>query len=54
MAASGMKILAVSDLEEAARIAVKISHIVDIAKEVDLNIKVRRERDDEKTPIYLH
>eukprot|EP00095_Tigriopus_kingsejongensis_P012756 snap_masked-scaffold30_size591359-processed-gene-2.8 protein:Tk12756 transcript:snap_masked-scaffold30_size591359-processed-gene-2.8-mRNA-1 annotation:"succinyl-coa synthetase beta chain" len=33
MAGSGMKILAVADLEEAARIAVKISHMMEIAQE---------------------
>ena len=38
IAASGMKILPVSDLEEAARLAVKLSKIVEIAKDAHLNI----------------
>merc|ERR1711884_760258 len=37
---SGMKILPVSDLEEAARLAVKLSKIVEIAKETHLNINI--------------
>jgi len=40
IAASGMKILPVSDLEEAARLAVKLSKIVEIAKETHLNINI--------------
>ena len=35
---SGMKILPVSDLEEAARLAVKLSKIVEIAKEVSVDV----------------
>ena len=35
---SGMKILPVSDLEEAARLAVKLSKIVEISKEVQINV----------------
>ena len=40
IAASGMKILPVSDLEEAARLVVKLSMIVEIAKETHLNINI--------------
>merc|ERR1712079_362657 len=40
IAASGMKILPVSDLEEAARLVVKLSKIVEIAKETHLNINI--------------
>merc|ERR1712166_645688 len=35
---SGMKILPVSDFEEAARLAVKLSNIVGIARDADLNV----------------
>ena len=35
---SGMKILPVDNLEEAARLAVKLSNIVGIASDADLNI----------------
>ena len=35
-----MKILPVSDLEEAARLAVKLSKIVEIAKDAHLNINI--------------
>jgi len=38
IAASGMKILPVSDLEEAARLAVKLSKIVEIAKDAHINL----------------
>jgi len=40
IAASGMKILPVSDFEEAARLVVKLSKIVEIAKETHLNIAI--------------
>ena len=40
IAASGMKILPVSDLEEAARLACKLSKIVEIAKDAHLNINI--------------
>ena len=40
IAASGMKILPVSDLEEAARLVVKLSKIVEITKETHLNIAI--------------
>jgi len=35
---SGMKILPVDNLEEAARLAVKISMVVGIARDADLNV----------------
>ena len=35
---SGLKILPVSDLEEAARLSVKLSKIVHLAKDARLNI----------------
>ena len=38
IASSGLKILPVSDLEEAARLAVKISKIVEIAKEAQVDL----------------
>ena len=38
IAASGMRILPVSDLEEAARLAVKLSKIVEIAKDTQVTI----------------
>merc|ERR1712095_7073 len=40
IAASGMKILPVNDLDEAARLAVKLSKIVEIAKDAHLNINI--------------
>ena len=39
IASSGMKILPVNDLDEAARLAVKLSKIVEIAKEAHVSIK---------------
>merc|ERR1711936_719826 len=36
---AGLKILPVNDLDEAARLAVKLSKIVEIAKEAEINIK---------------
>jgi succinyl-CoA synthetase beta subunit len=46
IASSGLKILPVSDFEEAARLAVKISKIVEIAKDanVDLTFGGKKER----------
>ena len=41
IAASGMKILPVSDLEEAARLAVKLSKIVEIAKDLNINTELQ-------------
>merc|ERR1712166_1687347 len=38
IATSGMKILPVDNLEEAARLAVKLSNIVGIARDADLNV----------------
>merc|ERR1712183_420435 len=39
IAAAGLKILPVSDLEEAARLAVKLSKIVEIARDAHLDVK---------------
>ncbi len=39
IASSGMRILPVSDLEEAARLAVKLSKIVEIAKEAKVTVQ---------------
>ena len=46
IASSGLKILPVSDFEEAARLAVKISKIVEIAKDakVDLTFGGKEEK----------
>jgi len=52
IAASGMKILPVSDLEEAARLAVKISKIVTIAKEAHVGISFGADSAD--TPAFPH
>ena len=48
IASSGLKILPVSDLEEAARLAVKISKIVEIAKDaaVDLSFGAKKGADE--------
>ena len=51
IATSGMKILPVADLEEAARLAVKISKIVTIAKEAHVGISFGAE---ESGPAFLH
>ncbi len=40
IAASGLRILPVSDLEEAARLSVKLSKIVELAKEVQVNVHI--------------
>ena len=40
IAAAGLKILPCSDLEEAARLAVKLSKIVEIAKEADITLNI--------------
>lgn len=37
---SGLKILPVSDLEEAARLSVKLSKIVEIAKDANLKLSI--------------
>merc|ERR1712165_607821 len=52
IAASGMKILPVSDLEEAARLAVKISKIVTIAEEAHVGISFGADSAD--TPAFPH
>jgi len=51
IATSGMKILPVADLEEASRLAVKISKIVTIAKEAHVGISFGAE---ESGPAFLH
>ncbi len=38
IAASGLRILPVSDLEEAARLSVKLSKIVEIAKDAQITL----------------
>ena len=38
--ASGMRILPVSDLEEAARLTVKLSKIVSMAKDAHIEVKI--------------
>lgn len=52
IAASGMKILPCSDLEEAARLAVKISKIVTLAKDAHVGISFGSTDDNE--PAFLH
>merc|ERR1711872_518431 len=49
IASSGLKILPCSDLEEAARLACKLSKIVEIAKEAHVLIKFQSDQ-----PAYLH
>merc|ERR1719381_285297 len=49
IASSGMKILPVSELEEAARLVCKLSNIMSIAKEAQLLIKFNADQ-----PAYLH
>jgi len=39
IAASGLRILACDDLDEAAKMAVKLSDIVELAKEISVNVK---------------
>jgi len=39
IASSGMRILPCSDLEEAARLSVKLSKIVEIAKDAKINVQ---------------
>lgn len=46
IATSGLKILPISNLEEAARLAVKISKIVEIAKEARVNVSFGGEEKD--------
>jgi succinyl-CoA synthetase beta subunit len=45
IASSGLKILPVSDLEEAARLAVKISKIVEIAKDAHVDLQFGAKKD---------
>jgi len=49
IASSGLKILPVSELEEAARLTCKLSKIVEIAKEAHVLIKFQADQ-----PAYLH
>jgi len=51
IAASGMKILAVADLDEAARLACKLSKIVEIARDAQVLVDFGRTTDD---PLYHH
>jgi len=52
IATSGMKILPVSDLDEAARLAVKLSKIVEIAR--DAHVLVNFGGASKDTPLYPH
>jgi len=52
IATSGMKILPVSDLDEAARLAVKLSKIVEIAR--DAHVLVNFGGQSKDTPLYPH
>jgi len=49
IATSGLRILPVSDLEEAARLVCKLSKIVEIAKDVQINVKFNSD-----LPAYPH
>jgi len=49
IAASGLRILPVSDLEEAARLVCKLSKIVEIAKDAQINVKIHSDQ-----PAYPH
>ena len=40
IATSGMKILPISDLEEAARLSVKLSKIIAMAKDAHIDVKI--------------
>jgi len=52
IASSGMKILPVSDLDEAARLAVKLSKIVEIARDASVLVNFGGQPRDE--PLYHH
>lgn len=52
IATSGMKILPVNDLDEAARLAVKLSKIVEIAR--DAHVLVNFGGTDKGSPLYPH
>jgi len=52
IATSGMKILPVSDLDEAARLAVKLSKIVEIARDAHVLVNFGGQAKD--TPLYPH
>ena len=49
IAASGLRILPVSDLEEAARLVCKLSKIVEIAKDAQINVRIQSDQ-----PAYPH
>merc|ERR1711971_7222 len=49
IASSGLKILPVSDLEEAARLVCKLSQIVEIAKDAQIMVKIQSDQ-----PAYPH
>merc|ERR1712088_326992 len=51
MASSGMKILPISDFEEAARLAVKLSKIVEIAKDAHLTLNIGTTASEEILPL---
>jgi succinyl-CoA synthetase beta subunit len=51
IAASGMRILPVSDLEEAARLSVKLSKIVEIAKDTQVTIAFGAKNMETSLPI---
>ena len=53
IASSGLKILPVSDLEEAARLAVKISKIVEIAKDAQVDLSFGAQQKGNDLLIYL-
>ena len=52
IATSGMKILPVSDLDEAARLAVKLSKIVEIARDAHVLVNFGGQQKD--APLYPH
>ena len=52
IATSGLKILPVSDLDEAARLAVKLSKIVEIARDAHVLVNFGGAAKD--TPLYPH
>lgn len=52
IATSGMKILPVSDLDEAARLACKLSKIVEIARDAHVLVNFGGAKTDE--PLYPH
>ena len=53
IATSGMKILPISDLEEAARLSVKLSQIVAMAKDAHIDVKIGAMTDTPLTTIWI-